>query len=65
MDQNPLPRIAQTILAAVRARGTAVQDWYLSNEEYEEYVRASECLCGHPKMKICGASIHRAVGPAS
>ena len=58
-QQNPLPRIAQSILSAARARGTAVQDWYLSDAEYEEYMRASESLCGLPTMKICGASIHR------
>jgi hypothetical protein len=62
-QQNPLPRIAQSILSAARARGTAIQDWYLSDAEYEEYMRASECLCGLPTMKICGASIHRATAP--
>lgn len=59
MSENPLPRIAQSILSAARARGTAVQHWYLNDADYEEYMRASERLCGHPTMKICGASVHR------
>ena len=55
-----LGAIAQAILAAARERGETVQDWYLSDADYEEFVRASEALCGHPTMKICGATIHRA-----
>ena len=60
--RDRLSAIAQAILAAARERGAAVHDWYLDDAEYEEFARASQALCGHPTMKICGATIHRSSG---
>ena len=57
--RDRLSTIAQAILAAARERGAAVHDWYLDDAEYDEFARTSQALCGHPTMKICGATIHR------
>jgi hypothetical protein len=53
-------RIASDILAAARAKGVTIKDWYLDDKDYEEYRKIAQQR-GQPKMKICGANIHRKV----
>jgi CHASE2 domain-containing sensor protein len=54
-----LADIASAILAATRERRATINDWYLSDSDYDVYAQASRALCGGTTMKICGASIHR------
>jgi len=55
-----ITRIASDILADARAKGVTVKDWYLDDQDYEQYEKIARQR-GQPKMKICGASIHRKV----
>jgi len=53
-----LTRIASEILAAARAKGITIKDWYLSDEDYEKYQEIARQR-EEPDMRICGANIHR------
>ena len=55
-----LTRIASEILAAGRARGVTIKDWYLNDEDYGEYERIAQ-QHDQPNVRICGARIHRAI----
>jgi len=54
-----LTRIASEILAAARAKGATIEDWYLGDEDYEKYQEIAQQR-DEPDMRICGAKIHRA-----
>ena len=54
-----LTRIASEILAAARAKGATIEDWYLGEADYEKYQAIAQQR-GEPDMRICGANIHRA-----
>jgi hypothetical protein len=55
-----ITRIASEILAAARAQGVTITDWYLNDEDYAEYQRIAQRR-GTPDMRICGANMHRAL----